>query len=165
MAIHRSFNIFHVVAFVVLLAFSTPCSLLAQRRCCEGDTWMKWTADHRKDYVLGYILGRAEGYSDACYRLVKYWPSQVKLNDEKNPLTKCLKEMPDFSRGPEYFAQQVTELYTTYPEDRILLITEILEALGSGKSIQDLHQHPPFPTTSSARGDASRHPAEVAKKK
>jgi hypothetical protein len=109
---------------------------------------MKWNEEHREDYVRGYILGRAEGYSDACYRIAKYWPSPITLGDPKNPISKCLNDMPDFSRGPEYFSKQVTELYTMYPQDRILLITEILEALGSGKSIQDVHKNPPFPTQS-----------------
>jgi hypothetical protein len=58
--------------------------------------------------------------------------------------------MPDFSRGPEYYSKQITELYSTYPKDRILLITEILGDLGSRKSIQDIHKHPPFPTHGSS---------------
>jgi hypothetical protein len=131
--------------FITLLILCTP-AIWAQRQCCEGDTWIKWTEEHREDYVRGYILGRAEGYSDACCRVADYWPSPVVLSDKNNPITRCLKKMPDFSRGPSYFAEQVTQLYTIHPEDRILLTTEILEALGHGKSIQDIHEHPPFPT-------------------
>ena len=81
---------------------------------------------------------------------MNYWPSPVVLTDKNNPLIRCLKQMPDFSKGPEYFAKQVTQLYTIHPEDRILLTTEILEALGNGKSIQDVHEHPPFRTHSAS---------------
>jgi hypothetical protein len=63
--------------------------------------------------------------------------------------------MPDFSRGSEYFAQQVTDFYTKYPENRILLMTEVLEALGDGKSIEDLHQHPPLPADTPAHKGTS----------
>ena len=131
---------------VILFLLCSTGSSWPQRLCCEGDTWIKWTEEHREDYVKAYILGRSEGYSDACYKVVSYWPSPVVLNDKNNALSRCLKQMPDFSKGPEYFARQVTQLYTSYPEHRILLTTEILEALGSGKSIQDIHEHPPFPT-------------------
>jgi len=155
MSTQKSNAIFAITAFVISLIFCPFSSLSAQRLCCEGDVWLRWTEDHREDYVKGYILGRAAGYSDACYRMAKYWPAPITLGDKKNPLSKCLKEMPDFSRGPEYFAQQVTDFCTKYPENRILLTTEVLEALGDGKSIQDLHQHPPFPADTPTRKSAS----------
>jgi hypothetical protein len=149
MVVRSNRRTFVVFAFVILPILCSPTSLRAQRHCCEGDTWINWTEGHREDYVRGYILGHAEGYTDACYRMAEYWPSPIILGNEKNPLSKCLKQMPDFSRGPEYYSKQITELYSTYPKDRILLITEILGGLGSGKSIQDIHEHPPFPTHSS----------------
>lgn len=141
----KSNAVFAMTAFVISLIFCPISPLSAQRLCCEGDDWLRWTDDHREDYVRGYILGRAEGYTDACYRMEKHWPTPITLSDKNNPLSKCLKEMPDFSRGPAYFARQVTDLYTKYPENRILLTTEVLEELGKGKTIQDIHQHPPFP--------------------
>jgi hypothetical protein len=156
MVVQRNRSAITVSAFVILLILCSPRSSRAQRHCCEGDTWIKWTEEHREDYVRGYILGRAEGYSDACYREARFWPSPITLGDENNPISRCLKEMPDFSQGPEHFAKQVTELYRVYPEDRILLITEILEAMGSGKSIQDIHEHPPFPTPGSFPKGTSR---------
>lgn len=159
MAILRNLCTLAVFAFAFLLILSFPRSSRAQRYCCEGDTWIKWTEDHREDYVRGYILGRAEGYSDACYKEAKYLPLPIVPGDEKNPIGRCLKEMPDFSRGPEHFAKQVTELYTLHPQDRILLITEVLEALGSGKSVQDIYEHPPFPTPkASPKGDSPHSP-------
>ena len=118
---------------------------------------MKWTDEHREDYVRGYILGHAEGYTDACYKAMKYWPSPIILSDENNPLSRCLKEMPDFSRGPEYFARQITELYNTYPRDRILLITEVMTELVNGKSVQNIHERPPFPTPGSLPKGSSPH--------
>jgi hypothetical protein len=149
MAIKIDRNAFVVLALVSWFVLCSPSLLPAQRRCCEGDTWMKWTEEHREDYVRGYILGYAEGYSEACHRATKDWPSPITLGNKNNPLSKCVKEMPNFSRGPEYFAKLVTELYDTYPQDRMLLITELLAELGSGRSIQAIHEHPPFPTHSS----------------
>jgi hypothetical protein len=159
MSIKRNRRGYGAFAFVTFLILSSPCSSSAQRYCCEGDNWMKWTEEHREDYVRGYILGHAEGYTDACYKAMKYWPSPILLSDENNPLSRCLKGMPDFSRGPECFSKQITELYSTYPEDRILLITEVLTELTSGKPIQDIHKHPPFPTPASLpRGSSPRSP-------
>lgn len=159
MVVQRNRTTIAALVFVILLGLLSFRSLSAQRYCCEGDSWIKWTEEHREDYVRAYILGRAEGYSDACYKEAKYWPSPITLGNENNPISKCLKEMPAFSQGPQYFAQQVTELYTVYPEDRVLLLTEVLEVLGSGKSIQEIHEHPPFPTHTASPTDGSRqHP-------
>jgi hypothetical protein len=156
MVAHRSPMTFAVSAFIVLFFLSTPCLLWPQRLCCEGDTWIKWTEEHREDYVRGYILGSSEGYSQACYKMASYWPSPVVVSDKNNPISKCLKHMPDFAKGPGYFAQQITQLYALHPEDRILLTTEILEALGKGKSLQDIHEHPPFPTQSVSPASSSQ---------
>ena len=156
MAIRKNLNIYRALALATLLIICSSFSSSAQRECCQGDTWIKWDEDHRADYVRGYILGHAEGYTDACYRAMKYWPSPITLGSENSPLSRCLKEMPDFSRGREYYSKQITELYNTYPQDRILLITEVLTELVNGKSIQDIHQHPPFPTHSSLPMHTSR---------
>ena len=64
---------------------------------------------------------------------------------------------PDFSRGPEYFSKRITELYSTFLQDRILLVTEVLTDLASGKSIKDIHEHPPFPTHGSSPTGSSPH--------
>jgi hypothetical protein len=156
MVVERNRSTLPIFAFMILFILCSPGSLWPQRRCCEGDMWVKWTEEHREDYVRGYILGHAEGYTDACYTAMKYWPSPIILSNKNNPLSKCLKEMPDFSRGPEYFANQITELYSTYPQDRILLITEALGELVNGKSIQDIHEHPPFPTHSASPTGGSK---------
>jgi hypothetical protein len=134
----------------VCLVLSVSSLLWTQRRCCEGDSWLGWTEEQRNDYVKAYIFGRTKGYSDACFKLVKYWPAPVVLSEDNNPLASCFKGMPDFAKGTEYFAKKITEFYRTYPENRILLITEILEPLAKGTSIQDVHQHPPFPAEPSA---------------
>jgi hypothetical protein len=155
MVAHKSRRTLAASAFIILLLLSAPCLLWPQRLCCEGDTWIKWTEEHREDFVRAYILGNSEGYSQACYKMASYWPSPVVVSNKNNPLSQCLKRMPDFSKGPEYFAKQITQLYTLHPEDRILLTTEILEALGKGKSLQDIHQHPPFPMQSLSPASSS----------
>ena len=135
-----------VFAFMILFLLCSPCSMWPQRLCCEGGTLDQVDPRTSRGLRKGIHSGPCRRVFGSCYRLVKILALPVVLSDENNPMIRCLKQMPDFSKGPEYFARQVTQLYTTHPEDRILLTTEILEALESGKSVQDIHEHSPFPT-------------------
>ena len=61
----------------------------------------------------------------------------------------CLDGRLDFTKGID-LSNDVTSFYRLYPENRNLLINEIFEELGKGKSIQDIHDHPTFPALSSS---------------
>lgn len=133
---------------VVFLSLIAPLAR-AQRNCCEGESWLKWSTEHRNDYVRGYIRGYYGGYFQGCQEGTKY--SSATGQSEKSPVDNCLDRKLDFTKGIE-LSNEITRFYIRYPENRILLINEILEELGKGRLIEDIHNHPPFPAHNSAKG-------------
>jgi hypothetical protein len=113
-----------------------------QRRCCEGEQWLTWNSKARETYVYGYAVGYGHGHRDGCFQGTKGWPEKGRLAVEDDPTAKCLKQQLDFSRGTDYFAQAVTDFYKRYPGDRDLYIDEVLEQLGKGQSLEQIHNYP-----------------------
>jgi hypothetical protein len=140
-----------MLAAVLAILIFIPSSMLAQRNCCEGDSWLRWSPEHRNDYVRGYIRGYYGGYFQGCQQGTKYSSGTVKSGPEKSPIDECLDRKLDFTKGTE-LSNEITRFYRRYPENRILLINEILEELGKGRSIEDIHNHPPFPAHNSSKG-------------
>jgi len=54
----------YAAILTLILGLSQP--LVAERVCCEGDLWLKWTEDHREVYAFGYTLGYSKSFADAC---------------------------------------------------------------------------------------------------
>jgi hypothetical protein len=140
-------NATQLVSVVALIVLSiVPCSSWAQRYCCEGESWLKWSQGRREAYVSAYIDGYYDGYIGGCQEGTKHLePTAPGL--EEFPVNKCLNRKSDFTKGID-LSRDVTAFYRRYPENRNLLIKEILEELGKGRSIADIHEHPPFPTHS-----------------
>ena len=124
-----------------LLLFSVR-SLSGQRVCCQGDWWLKWTHDARETYVLGYTLGYSKGHGDGCQQGTKDWPAPVKGGIQNDPQRKCTKQEIDFSKGSDYFVKAITDFYKRYPEDRDIYPNEVLEQLGRGLTIEEVHNYP-----------------------
>ena len=125
------------VAAVVSL-FSVR-SLSGQRVCCQGDWWLKWNHDARETYVYGYTLGFSKGHLDGCKQGTKAWPHSP---EAASPLQKCISTEPDFSKGSDYFVKSITEFYERYPKDRDIYINEVLDQLGKGLTLEQIHNQP-----------------------
>jgi hypothetical protein len=130
------------VALIVLSGL-VPTAALAQRTCCEGYTWLKWGQNRREAYVRGFIRGYYDGFFHACEEEASFAPRQTEPGFENFPLTKCLDRRWNFSKGID-LSKDVTAFYKRYPENRNLYFVEILEELGQGKSLEDIHRNPPF---------------------
>jgi len=117
---------------------------LAQRTCCEGDTWLKWSQNRREAYVRGFIIGYTDGFLHACEEAASFAPRPTEPGFENFPLNKCLDRKWNFSKGID-LSKDVTAFYKRYPENRNLYFEEILEELGQGKSLEEIHRAPPFP--------------------
>jgi hypothetical protein len=101
--------------------------------------------------VRGYIRGYYGGYFHGCQEGTKYSSGSAESRPGKSPVDECLDRKLDFTKGIE-LSNEITRFYLHYPENRILLINEVLEELGKGRSIEDIHNHPPFPTHNSSKG-------------
>jgi hypothetical protein len=116
----RAFLTCSVILTVWILAASP---LSGQRGWHQGDTWLKWKHDARETYVLGYFEGLTKGHGDACGQGTKGWVGEV---------------------NTDQLVRSITDFYTEYPEDRDVYIQEVIEQLGKGLTLEQIHNHP-FP--------------------
>jgi len=131
-----------VCALVLAVWLLAVGQLSGQRVCCEGDWWLKWGPKARETFVFGYTLGYSKGHQDGCQQGTKDWPAPIKPGIENDPERHCLNQEIDFSRGSDYFVKAVTEFYKRYPEDRDIYPNEVLEQLGRGLTIEQIHAYP-----------------------
>ncbi len=113
--------------------------LWGQRPCCEGNLWLKWTKDRRESYVWGYMTGYSHAFWKGCRLAIQARPKGTAAEEANSA---CRAHEPDFSKGTDYWAKQVTDFYKTFPEDRDIYIDEVLEQLGNGQSLEQIHTHP-----------------------
>jgi len=133
-----------VTSTVLAVCILTVKPLSGQRDWHQGDTWLGWKRDARVSYVFGYMVGYSTGRWDGCAEDAKDSTRKINLADENDPTNRCQHEGPDFSKGSDYFVNAITDLYKRYPEDRELDIGEVLEQMGRGLSVEEVHNHP-FP--------------------
>lgn len=114
----------------------------AQRVCCQGDWWLKWSHEARETYVLGYMLGYSKGHADVCQQGTEDLPIPSQDGIENEPLHRCSEKEIDFSKGSDYFVKAISDFYTQYPDDRDIYPYEVLEQLGKGLTNEEIHRHP-----------------------
>ena len=105
----------------------------------EGEEWLKMSAEVRRTYSSAYIRGFVGGYENGCIegtRTIKSPSSRP----EDDPLHKCIERTPDLTNSNQ-IGETVTSFYTRYPSDRYLYIRDVIDALGRGMSIEEIHRH------------------------
>ena len=129
---------------VMLFMCLTPTLLSGRHDCCDGHSWLKWKAERRDTYVGAYIEGYYEGYIHGCQEGTKGAPPPPPDGFDNQPINKCLDRKWNFAKGIDLSAD-VTEFYKRYPENRNMLIKVVLDELGKGRSLEEIHRTPPFP--------------------
>jgi len=124
---------------VVLVSLVSHPEAVAQRWCCEGNDWLHWTKTRRESYVRGFIQGYYAGCAEACEKAVNPSPAP------QGSAATHTQHVLDFGTGTDELAHRVTEFYKRYPENRILSFEEVVIGIGLGKSLEQIHQNPPFP--------------------
>jgi hypothetical protein len=137
-----SFSVSKAFIVFVILSFITPLTH-AQRDSSEAKSWLRWSQKRREAYVVGYVEGYYRGYSLGCQEGTRDWPGPLQPGFDNFPVNKCLDQKLDLTKGID-LTKDVTTFYRRYPENRDLLIKEILEELGKGRSLEEIHNHPPF---------------------
>jgi hypothetical protein len=128
-----------MVSSAILLLLMSPA--LGTRSCCEGEAWLAWSTREQNNYVLGYMLGYSRGFVEGCNAAAPSMATTNATGLENDPLRNCRHKVPDFSAGSERFVQSITEFYRRYPSDREIYITEVIDTLASGLSIEQIHAH------------------------
>ena len=146
--LRRAVLVCYVLSATLLIA-ARPIS--GQRNWHQGDTWLEWSHGDRESFVFGYVSGYSTGRWDGCGDGSKDSARQINSGDETDPIHQCRHRGPNFSKPTAYFISAITDLYKRYPEDRELEIGEVLEQLGNGLTIEDVHSHS-FPRHSDPGG-------------
>ena len=115
-----------------------------QRDGSEAASWLRWSPSHRDSYVVGYLEGYYRGFSLGCEAAVSDQAVPLESGAGNLPLDKCMNKKLNFTEWLE-LPKEITALYERYPENRNLYIKEILEELGKGRTINEIHYHPPVP--------------------
>jgi hypothetical protein len=129
--------LFVTVIFLIFLA--SP--LTGQRVCCEGDMWLRWNLHERQIFVAAYTLGYQTGIENGCEIGASSWPVQPGHDLEGDRHRKCLATV-DFSKPSEDYVNLITGFYKRYPGDRDIYPQEVLEQIGKGLTIEQIHNHP-----------------------
>jgi hypothetical protein len=95
----------------------------AQRDWHQGDMWLKWKESARQSYVFGYFNGYSSRHGESCE------PTHPEGQKEINTAV---------------VAKKITDYYRRYPEDREIYISEVIEQLGNGLTVEQIHNYP-FP--------------------
>ena len=136
-----------LLAYVILMS----AALHAEGTVCAGDLWQRFTPKAREAFVDGYVLGSDIGHSEGCHQGTKGWPGRAKLDIADDPTMKCLEQLPDFSKGADYFVKAISEFYKRYPGDRNISVTDVLDQLAKGLTLEQVHNYPFMRRTAALR--------------
>ena len=139
-----------VVVLVGILLAINPSVTWAHRDCCEGSSWLKWPQDQRQAYVRGFLEGYFGGYFYGC-QVATAESKPTEPGFENFPFNKCMDKKWGYAQGTVVLEGEVTRFYKRYPENRNLLIHEVLKEIGKGRSLEDIHRNPPFPPEEAKR--------------
>jgi len=119
-----------------------PTTVVGQRACCEGNWWLKWNKDQRESYVWGFMTGFSHAYLEGCRVALKALPPGTSPEIAETAMNQCYRTQADFSSGTTHWAQEVTDFYNKYPRDRDVYISEVLEQLRNGSTLDQIHKYP-----------------------
>jgi hypothetical protein len=105
----------------------------------EGEEWLKMSPEARQIYSSAYIMGFVGGYARGCIEGTKDIKSHWS-GPENDPLHKCIERSPELTDSKK-IGETVTAFYTRYLSDRYLYIKDVIDALGRGMSVEEIHRH------------------------
>jgi hypothetical protein len=106
------------VGLIMLTALAfTESPLSGQRGWHQGNTWLKWSQEAREIYVFAYLEGYAAGAGGCCGEKAKAWADSDQV------------------------VKSITDFYSRYPGDREIYIHEVMEQLGKGLTLEQIHNY------------------------
>jgi hypothetical protein len=130
------------LTFFGCLAFA-PIPHAGQRMPDEGDLWFRWNQTERENYVSGYVGGYVHGFADSCSKAVH----ELHFNSappQADPLQKCFDGDKHFPFDIDELVEALTEFYTRYPDVHDIMPNEVLDQLGNGLTLDEIHKYPFF---------------------
>src|SRR5258708_1588954 len=138
------------LSLLALIACSNPASqdqsqrngtrFPGSRATFQGDMLMSWPFPVRQWFVESAIEGYKAGYDDGCRDMKANLKGRQPGGPE--PSTTLCPNREKFDHQAIFYAGQMTDFYTKYPEDRDLPIAYLIAMLldPKFKSLDDIHQ-------------------------
>jgi len=126
---------------ILCLCGSVTQTASAAQICCEGEEWLKWSAETQTAYLTALLLGTDRGFGDGCFEgLVQASSSPNEIDDRA--LRACLRKTPRFGKDIAGYAHRVTSFYQTYPKDRSLTIQQVFSEFSDDRdrTAKQVHQ-------------------------
>jgi len=113
----------------------------AAQICCEGEEWLKWSAETQTAYLTALLFGTDRGFGDGCFEGLVQASSSPKEIDER-ALRACLNKKPRFGKDIAVYVHKVTSFYQAYPKDRSLTIQQVFSEFSDerDRTAKQVHQ-------------------------
>jgi hypothetical protein len=92
----------------------------------EGKVWLNWDRATRLGFVRGYLVGVRAGDRTGCSSYERIAGTHAASSLAETPISKCLADVPTFSKSPEEYAKTMTQFYRMYPKDAGLNLETLL---------------------------------------
>lgn len=105
----------------------------------QGQLWLGRTKMEKQQFVSGYLRGFELGFKSGCVTYFDVNPPQAFPLD-KSPLQKCNMKQLTYSKGVDFYANQITTFYETFPSDTDASLPWLLRAFADSenKTLQDI---------------------------
>jgi len=112
-----------------------------------AEKWLKWNKSSRMVFIAAYLVGRWDGVKAGCFdakRAVSSLPNvsgfTPQVADEM--WLQCGTGYKPSNRTFESYEEESTRFYTSYPEDRIVQIQDVLILLAGDSKLtaEDIHK-------------------------
>jgi hypothetical protein len=127
------------LVFIVVLIFIATSTCRANWICCEGDEWLKWSAQTRSVYIRAYASGNIQGYARGCSEGLVASTPQMTGPYSMEASKRCSEKAMITDRDSSHFADQITKFYQDFPQQRFLRISDILIGLYARKTLEEIH--------------------------
>jgi hypothetical protein len=85
------------------------------RSYSPGHMWLKWSPSERTGFVRGFIVGRDDGFREACMISADANNAAISVN---GGFGSCLERLHLFKKDLSYYVQFITDFYNQHSEDR-----------------------------------------------
>ena len=126
--------------FLVLMSLGPSRNLRATPVPREGTWWLNTSEDVRLTYAAAYILGFKKGYGAGCLKATEVLPPTSGRGLEDSPRHICIQQGPQFPESTALVAKQITSFYERYPNEQGMHVEEIIESLGAGETLNQIHR-------------------------
>lgn len=139
--LHMLKKLVAILALCVCLGTYATYNLSAAQRCCEGEEWLKWSAETQTAYLTALLFGTDRGFGDGCFEGLVQASSSPKEIDERS-LRACLNKKPRFGKDIAVYVHKITSFYQAYPKDRALTVQQVFREFSDDRdrTAKQVHQ-------------------------